>query len=211
MTGRTMITDVETYFALGCGRCDRFGTDACATRLWAGTLAELRRICRDAGLAETAKWGHPCYMLDRRNIAILGAFRGEVRLSFFNAGLLTDPARVLVRQGPNSGQPDAFRFTGAQEVRRMEPTIRAYLSEAMEHARHGRIAPRPVREVTIPDDLADALDADPEMAEAFHALTPGRQRSYVIALASAKKPQTRRDRIARFRDGIIAGKGATER
>lgn len=206
-----MITDVEEFFARGCGRCDRFGTEACSARLWSEGLAALRAICRDAGLSETAKWGHPCYMRAGRNIAIIGAFRGDFRLSFFDAGLMQDPEGVLERQGPNTAHPDMIRFTDADGPRRMAGTIQAYLAEAMGYAERGIRPPRAPAELDLPDELIEALDMDAELAEAFHALTPGRRNSYAIALASAKKPQTRVARIEKFRDRILVGKGATER
>jgi len=82
-----MIDDVDVYFARGCGRCERFATADCATRRWSDGLHALRQICRDAGLTETAKWGHPCYMHAGRSIAILGALRDSFRLGFFDAAL----------------------------------------------------------------------------------------------------------------------------
>jgi hypothetical protein len=114
MPDRAMITDVEDYFARGCGRCDRFATPDCSTRLWLSGLRTLRRIAHEAGLTETAKWGHPVYMHAGRNIAIIGAFRGDFRLTFFNAALLQDPERLLDRQGPNTRHPDCLRFTDNQ-------------------------------------------------------------------------------------------------
>lgn len=206
-----MITEVETYFAKGCGRCDRFATAACSTRLWSGGLVALRAICREAGLSETVKWGHPCYMHAGRNIAIIGAFRGDFRLSFFDAGLMRDAHGVLERQGPNTAHPDMIRFTDAEGPRRMAGTIQAYLAEAMGYAEKGIRAPLAPREPDLPEELAQALDLDAALAEAFHALTPGRRKSYAIALGSAKRPQTRVARIAKFRERILAGKGATER
>ncbi len=206
-----MITDIEDYFTKGCGRCDRFATADCAARLWSPGLAELRRLCREAGLVETVKWGHPCYMHAGRNVAIIGALRGDFRLTFFHAALMTDPDGLLERQGPNTRHPDMLRFRDLTEVTARQATIRAYLAEAKGYAEAGVLPPAEAREVELPDDLLGALDDDPELAEAFHALTPGRQRSYVIALASAKTEATRRARIARFRDRILAGKGATER
>ena len=83
-----MITDIEDYFSKGCGRCDRFATPDCSTRQWDRGLRRLRQICLDAGLVETVKWGHPCYMRSGRNIVILGAFRGDFRISFFDAALI---------------------------------------------------------------------------------------------------------------------------
>lgn len=126
-----MITEIEDFFVNGCGRCPRFATPECSTRRWAAGLADLRRICREAGLIETVKWGHPCYMHAERNVAIIGAFQGDFRLSFFNAGLMKDPEGVLRKQGPNTRNPDAIRFTDNAEVASIEPVIRSYLAEAM--------------------------------------------------------------------------------
>ncbi len=206
-----MITDIEDYFAKGCGRCDRFETPDCSTRKWVEGLATLRRICRDLSLTETVKWGQPCYMHAGRNIALLGAFRADFRLSFFHAALLRDGEGILEKSGPNTAQADVIRFTGNRQPAEMEPVIRAYLAEAMGYAAAGIRAARPKGEIELPDELVDALDADPALAEAFRNLTPGRQRSYVIVLSSAKTTATRIARIAKLRDHILAGKGATER
>jgi uncharacterized protein YdeI (YjbR/CyaY-like superfamily) len=206
-----MITAIEDYFAKGCGRCPRFATPDCSTRLWAGGLAELRRLCRSAGLVETVKWGHPCYMHAGRNIALIGAFRGDFRLSFFNAALLRDPEAVLEKQGPNTQNPDMIRFTAVSDVARLEPVILTYLEEAKGFAEAGIKPPKQTVEPDWPEELVDAMEADPELAEAFHALTPGRRKSYVINLNSAKTSATRVARIGKFRDKILSGKGATER
>ena len=157
------------------------------------------------------KWAHPCYMHAGRNIAILGAFRSNFRISFFNATLMKDPDGVLEKQGPNTQHPDMIRFADNAQVLEMEPIIRSYLREAMGYAAAGITPPRQQAEIDLPEELGNALDADPELAEAFHKLTPGRQKSYVISLKSAKKPATRISRIAKFRNKVLAGKGATER
>ena len=206
-----MITDIETYFTQGCGRCERFATPDCSTRRWNDGLHHLRRICRDVGLEETLKWAHPCYMHAGRNVAIFGAFRGDFRLSFFDAALLKDPDGILEKQGPNTRHPDMIRFTRNEEVAEKEPIVRAYLHEAMGYAEAGIRPPKEEVELELPDELVESLDSDPELAEAFHALTPGRRKSYVIHLSSAKKPETRFARIAKARDKILAGKGAMER
>jgi uncharacterized protein YdeI (YjbR/CyaY-like superfamily) len=204
----TMIEDIEDYFARGCGRCGRFATPDCSTRRWEEGLRGLRRLCREAGLAETVKWGHPCYMHAGRNIAILGAFRGDFRLSFFDAALMRDPEGILERSGPNTRYPDMIRFRDAARAAAMAPVILAYLREAMGYAAAGIRPPKEERTRELPDELVEALDGDPDLAEAFRSLTPGRQRS---ALASARTAATRTARIRRFRDRILAGKGATER
>ncbi len=205
-----MITAIEDYFTKGCGRCARFGTADCATKVWASGLSDLRAICLGAGLDETVKWGHPCYVRAGRNVAIIGALRGDFRLSFFHAGLMKDPAGVLERQGPNTRYPDMIRFTDNGQVAVMAPVVRAYLAEATGYADAGLLPPKEAMEIEVPDELAQAMDADPVLAEAFHRLTPGRQRSYVINLNGAKTAATRMARIAKFRARIIAGKGAQE-
>jgi uncharacterized protein YdeI (YjbR/CyaY-like superfamily) len=205
-----MITDIEDYFTQGCGRCARFATPDCSTQQWYDGLRELRRICLAAQLTETVKWGHPCYMHAGRNIVIIGALRHDFRLSFFHAALMQDPEGVLEKQGANTPTPDMMRFTENAQVVAMEPIIRAYVQEAMGYAEAG-IKPALVSsDLVLPDELIEALDFDPELAEAFHALTPGRQKSYVIALSSAKKVETRLARIAKLRPKILAGKGAME-
>ena len=206
-----MITDPADFFTKGCGRCDRFATPDCSTRPWIDGLNALRRICLGMGLVETVKWAHPCYRHAGRNVALIGAFRGDFRLNFMNPRLLKDTEGVLEPPGPNSPTPSLIRFTAVGQVAEMEPVIRAYLRQLMDHAEAGTQAPKVAREIDTPDELTDALDADPELAEAFHALTPGRQKSYLFNLNQAKHSATRVARIEKFRDGIIAGKGALER
>lgn len=206
-----MITEIEDFFAKGCGRCDRFATPDCSTRPWEEGLAQLRHICLEAGLAEMVKWGHPCYVHHGRNIALIGAFRGDYRLTFFNAALMKDSEGLLERQGANTRHPDMIRFVDNLQPARMEAVIRSYLNEAMAYAEAGIKPPKEDSEIDLPEELADALDADPELAEAFHKLTPGRRNSYAINLNMVKKAETRRSRIAKFRSNILAGKGAMER
>ena len=206
-----MITEADDFFTKGCGRCDRFATPDCSTRRWIDGLNGLRRICRDMGLAETVKWAHPTYTHAGRNLALISAFRGDFRLSFMNPGLVTDTQGVLERPGPNSQTPGMIRFVEPDQVSVMEPVIRAYLKQLMDHAEAGTKPLKIERSIDMPDELTEALDSDPELAEAFHALTPGRQKSYMFSLNQAKQSATRTARIEKFRDKIIAGKGAQER
>jgi uncharacterized protein YdeI (YjbR/CyaY-like superfamily) len=205
-----MITDIEDYFSKGCGRCDRFATADCSTRQWEQGLLALRRICKESGLTETVKWGQPCYMHEDRNIVGFGALRGDFRLRFFNSALLKDPENLLQKQGPNTQNADMLCFTSNEQVEELEPVIKAYLQEAIGYAKAGIKPIKKQAEFELPEELIDALDADPEMADAFHSLTPGRQRSYAINLNGAKQSATRIARITKFRSKILAGKGATE-
>jgi uncharacterized protein YdeI (YjbR/CyaY-like superfamily) len=206
-----MITDIEQYFRSGCGRCERFDTPECSTKVWHDGIMHLRRICQEVGMSEHAKWGHPCYMHSGRNIAIMGAFREDFRLTFFNAALMRDPHRVLVGQGPNSKHPDCFKFDDSRHVAASETIIREYLVEAIGYAEQGIRPPKVESELELPDELVEALESDPELNRAFELLTPGRQRSYVFALNSAKTSATKVARIIKYRDKILAGKGALDR
>ncbi len=205
-----MISDPKDFFADGCGRCPRFASDDCSARIRAAALAALRAICLGMGLTETAKWGHPCYMHAGRNIAILGAFRGDVRLTFFNASLLDDRTGLLTRQGENSASPDCARFTEAAQIAPVAPALRDLIAQAMAHAEAGTKPAKITTALELPPELQDALDAAPALAEAFHALTPGRQKSHALAIASAKTRATRITRVAKLTSAILAGKGANE-
>ena len=163
------------------------------------------------GLDETLKWGHPAYSHSGRNIAVIGAFRSDFRLNFMDAALLKDPAGVLTSGGPNSATPNTIRFISADQVTILAPTITAYLAEAKGYASAGIKPQKSTASFDLPEVLVAALDNDPELAEAFAALTPGRQRSYVLILSTTKNPATQTARIARSRDKILSGKGATER
>lgn len=209
--GNGLITDPDEYFAKGCGRCARFATADCSTRHWLGGLLTLRRIAVELGLTETAKWGHPVYMHAGRNIALLGAFRGDYRLTFFNAALLQDTEGRLEKQGPNTRHPGCLRFTDTATPTALEPTIRAYLVEAMSYAEAGILPPKTPTEIDLPPELVETLDADPTLAEAFAALTPSRRKSWALHLNDAKTQATRLSRIEKARPKIMAGKGATER
>lgn len=205
-----MITHIEDFFSKGCGRCTRFDTPECSAILWRDGLAQLRRICLEAGLEEHVKWGHPCYMSSGRNIVLIGAFRGDFRLTFFNAALMSDRHGIMIKQGPNTQNPNMISFDDGAQLVASEAIILAYLQEAIGYAQAGIVAPKTIREVDLPDEMIDALDADPELSEAFYALTPGRQKSYAFNLNTAKTSATRIARIAKFRGHILAGKGANE-
>ncbi len=206
-----MITDPDEFFKVGCGRCKRFATADCSVKKWQEGLALLREICRSEGLEETAKWGHPCYMAHDRNIALIGAFQNDFTLSFMNASLISDVHGVLQKAGPNAQVPSLIRFGSAADVAEREPILREYLQHLIGCAELGEKPIKAPSPIDLPDELVEVLDADPELAEAFASLTPGRQRSYAIGISGAKKSETRFARIEKFRPKILSGKGANER
>lgn len=206
-----MITDADEFFVRGCGRCARFGTPDCSIHPWIDGLVQLRKICLGMGLEETVKWAHPTYMHSGRSIAIFGAFRNDFRISFMNASLLRDDEGVLEPQGPNSRTPGMLRFTEVAQVGDKERSILSFLRQLMDHAEAGTKPLKAVTDIDMPPELSEALDGDPELAEAFHALTPGRQKRYFFTINQATQSATRLARIEKFRDKIVAGKGAQER
>jgi len=206
-----MITEIEDYFRKGCGRCARFDTAECSVARWQPAIDVLRQVCLSAGLVETLKWGHPCYMHAGQNIAIIGAFRGDFRITFMTAPLLRDPAGILKRSGENTQHPNTVQFKHPSDFVAQASVLKAYLEEAKGHAEAG-VKPKTERAtVVLPSELVDALDADPSLAEAFHRLTPGRQRSHVMELEGAKTAETRLRRLEKLRPLILAGKSALDR
>lgn len=206
-----MITDPAEYFTRGCGRCARFDTPECSALVWSPVLAALRALCLEAGLTEEVRWGIPAYRHAGRTLALIGAFRDNAILTFPDAALLDDPERLLKPAGPTSQGNSTIRFTAPDQVAALAPAIRRILAAARQAAAEGRVPPRLPTRVEVPEDLSAALDADPLLAEAFTALTPGRQRSFCVALGQAKTPATRARRIDSFRPLILAGKGALGR
>lgn len=207
-----MITHIEDYFAKGCDRCKRFATPACSTQFWKVGLAQLRHICLDEGLTEAVKWGHPAYMHNGRNIVIIGAFRDNFRLNFFHPALMNDPEGLLEKQGPNTHTAGMLRFTSDAQVTSFEPIIRAYLREAIGYADAGIMPDKVARDdPDLGEELIAAMDDDPTLAEAFHALTPGRQRGWNLHFTSAKQAATRAARVQKATPKIFAGKGWNER
>jgi uncharacterized protein YdeI (YjbR/CyaY-like superfamily) len=208
--GVAMITEIEDFFTLGCGRCARFATAECSVQRWQAGLLALRAVCRAEGLVEVVKWGHPVYMHAGRNVAIIGAFREAFRITFMNAGLLADPDGVLERQGPNSAVADALKFADSGDVAAKADVIRGFLQQAMGFAAAGVRPARVVTELELPEELVEALDDDPRLAEAWAALTPGRQKSHVLQISGGKASATRYARVAKLAPRILAGKGAQE-
>jgi uncharacterized protein YdeI (YjbR/CyaY-like superfamily) len=202
--------ELDSYFTQGCGRCPRGGTPQCSVLLWPRALATLRHLALQCGLAEERKWGAPCYTHRGKNVAIIGAFRDSCVLSFFKGAMLADPQGLLSLPGENTQMGRVVRITNEAQPTQWADGIKALLLEAMELAAKGAPAPEPAAPAPLPAELAEALAADPELAAAFEALTPGRQRSHCMHIAAAKQPATRRARVANCRPKVLLGLGFTE-
>ena len=178
---------------------------------WQAELRALRAILLDCGLTEVFKWSSPCYTIDGGNVAILWGFKDNATLGFFKGVLLKDPKGLLVAPGENSRSSRIFKFTSLDHIAGMEAVIRDYVREAMELERSGARVDLAKDDIVYPEELVARLEEDPQMQEAFEALTPGRRRGYALFFAQPKQAATRRSRIDRSRDRILAGKGMHDR
>jgi uncharacterized protein YdeI (YjbR/CyaY-like superfamily) len=177
---------------------------------WPAEIARLRPVLLGCGLSEELKWGKPCYAHDGHNIAIVQEMKAFLALMFFKGALLDDPAGVLESQGPNSRSARRICFTSTDDVDRLAATVEALVRQAVTVEQAGLTveaapAPEPAAE------LQDRLDADPALAAAFAALTPGRRREYNLYITAAKRSETRVDRVAACAERILAGKGLRDR
>jgi uncharacterized protein YdeI (YjbR/CyaY-like superfamily) len=177
---------------------------------WREESERLRAIVLDCPLCEELKWGEPCYTSQGKNIVLIGAFKEYVSLLFFKGALLSDPHGILVAPGSvQAGRQ--IRFTSVEEIAAMEKTLKTYIYEAIGVEQAGlKVKLKEHSEYKIPEELQKKLDTTPALKAAFEALTPGRQRGYMIHIAAAKQTRTRESRVAKCMPNILAAKGFNE-
>ena len=206
-----MTKDTETYFAEGCGRCKLGGTPACKVHTWAIELQLLRAVLLDCGLVEESKWGMPCYTFNGNNIAMLAALKDFCSIGFFKGALLHDEKGLLVRAGENTQASRQLGFTSPEQVNKLEETLRSMIFEAIEVEKAGiRVQLKSADEYEVPEEFRNRMEQMPALKEAFHALTPGRRRGYLIHFSGAKQAKTRETRIDKCIPAILSGKGLNE-
>lgn len=175
---------------------------------WRAEYRKLRTIALDSGLAEELKWGCPCYTLDGANVFLIHGFKEYCALLFMKGALLKDPKGILIQQTKNVQSARQIRFTGAKEIAAQEKTVKAYIKEAIGLEKSGaKVEFKPTQEFEMPEEFVNALDEVPGLKDAFDALTPGRQRGYLLFFSSAKQAKTREARIAKWAPQILKGKG----
>lgn len=178
---------------------------------WQEELKHLRKIALGSNLKETIKWGVPCYVFVESNIILLGSFKAFCSISFFKGSLMQDPNGILTKPGENSQSVRMLKFTHLDQIRELEPVIRAYVFEAIEIEKAGlKPAIDKSVELEFPDELLQILDQDAAFKAAFTALTPGRQRGYNLFFTAAKQPATRITRIEKYKQQILDGKGIND-
>jgi uncharacterized protein YdeI (YjbR/CyaY-like superfamily) len=201
-------TDVQEYLKHGCGRCPLGDTPECKVHRWQEELGLLREIMLKSDLLEEIKWSVPCYTFEGKNIAIVAAFKEYCSLSFFKGAGLIDPDGILEKAGENSPPSRLVRFTSIGQIKKQRASLVALLLAAIDLERFGYKAPSVhPSQMDWPDELLDAFEQDSRLREAFGALTPGRQRGYLLFFAAAKQSKTRIDRIEKNRQRILSGLG----
>ncbi|HOY22975.1 MAG TPA: YdeI/OmpD-associated family protein [Cellvibrio sp.] len=199
---------VDPYFADGCGRCPLFATPKCKVNHWRTELKQLRNLVLGSGLSEELKWGVPCYTLENNNIVLIHAFKEYCALLFFKGALMKDTKGILIQQTENVQAGRQIRFTNPKEVSDMEATITAYLQEAIAVEEAGlKVEYKKTEAFTLPEEFQTKLNELPELKAAFDALTPGRQRGYLLYFAAPKQSKTRESRIEKYIPKILNGEG----
>lgn len=175
---------------------------------WQDCYARLRELALASGLTEELKWGHPCYTLKGKNVFLMHGFNDYCALLFHKGALLKDEHRLLVQQTANVQGARQIRFTSEKQIAELAPVLRGYIRQAMALEQAGKqVVLKRTAEFDRPAELTEAFKQMPELKKAFHALTPGRQRGYLLFFGGAKQAKTREARIAKQVDRILAGKG----
>jgi uncharacterized protein YdeI (YjbR/CyaY-like superfamily) len=175
---------------------------------WSDELKKLQKIALSTGLTEELKWGQPCYTLDGKNVVLIHGFKDYFALLFMKGALMKDPNKLLIQQTENVQSGRQIRFTEGGEVAQLAPVLKKYVEDAIAIEKSGaKVEKKTTAEFKMPDEFKAALDKKPALKKAFEALTPGRQRGYLLHFAGAKQAKTREDRIAKAAPRIMKGKG----
>jgi uncharacterized protein YdeI (YjbR/CyaY-like superfamily) len=175
---------------------------------WQKEIEKLRTIVLDCHLSEELKWGCPCYTFEKSNIVLIHVFKEYCAFLFFKGALLKDPKGILVQQTENVQAARQVRFTSIQEIVKLEATLKAYIYEAVELEESGvKVDFKKTKEFTIPEEFQKKLDESHDLKTAFYALTPGRQRGYILHFSAAKQSKTREARVEKYIPQILDGRG----
>ena len=178
---------------------------------WQEEFRKLRTIVLACGLTEELKWGKPCYTFEKSNVVLIHGFKEYCALLFIKGALLKDAKDILIQQTRNVQAARQIRFTNIREIAKLEPVLKAYIKEAIEIEKAGlEVKLKKTSEFKVPDELQIKLDAMPVLRTAFDALTPGRQRGYVLYFSGAKQSKTRESRVEKWIPQILKGKGLND-
>ncbi|MGB6489797.1 MAG: DUF1801 domain-containing protein [Steroidobacteraceae bacterium] len=175
---------------------------------WSAEYAALRQLCLASGLNEELKWGQACYDLEGSNVVLIHGFKDYCALLFMKGALLKDPKGILIQQTKNVQAGRQIRFTSLADVNRRKAAVKAYLAEAIALEKSGaRVKKKSVAQYDVPEEFQRRLNDDVELAKAFHALTPGRRKGYLLYFVAAKQSATRTARVEKHAPRILKGLG----
>ena len=175
---------------------------------WQKEYERMRTIALDCGLTEELKWGCPCYTWQNSNIVLIHGFKEYCAYLFFKGALLNDPEGILNQQTENVQAARQIRFTNLKQIVKMEKVLKAYIYEAIEVDKAGlQVKMKKSTDYKVPEEFQKKLDKTPGLKKAFEALTPGRQRGYLLYFSSAKQAKTREERVEKYTKQILKGKG----
>ncbi|MEO6254564.1 MAG: YdeI/OmpD-associated family protein [Ferruginibacter sp.] len=178
---------------------------------WQKEISKLRMIVLNCGLTEELKWGVPCYRFAESNIVLIHVFKEYCAILFFKGVLLNDANGILIQQTKNVQAARQVRFTSAGEIVKMERVLKTYIYEAIEVEKAGlKVALKKTSGFKIPEEFQNKLDKKPALKKAFDALTPGRQRAYILYFSAAKQSKTRESRVEKYMPQILRGKGLND-
>lgn len=178
------------------------------TKKWKEEFEKLREIILDCDLTEELKWGQPCYTLGKSNIVLMHGFKEYCALLFFKGALLKDAKGILVQQTENVQAARQIRFSTIQDIVKLQATIKTYIKEAIKVEKSGlTVEFKKTTEFETPEEFQTKLDEMPALKTAFEALTPGRQRAYLLHFSAAKQSKTRTARVEKHVQQILDGKG----
>ena len=178
---------------------------------WSAEYAALRQLCLASGLNEELKWGQACYDLEGSNVVLIHGFKEYCALLFMKGALLKDPKGILVQQTKNVQSARQIRFASLADINNQKAAIKAYIKEAIAVEKSGAKVPmKGVAQFDVPEEFQKRLDDDPALAEAFHALTSGRQKGYLLHFAEAKQSVTRTARVEKHAPRILKGLGLND-
>jgi uncharacterized protein YdeI (YjbR/CyaY-like superfamily) len=178
---------------------------------WQEEYAALRNIVLDSGLTEAIKWGHPCYTVEKSNIVLIHGFKAYCALLFMQGALLKDPKGILIQQTENVQSARQIRFTNMEDILKNKSAIKAYIKEAIALDKAGiKTALKTTGDYKIPPEFQHVLNSMKALKTAFNALTPGRQRAYLLHFSAPKQAITRTARIEKYLQKILDGKGLND-
>jgi len=178
---------------------------------WQEEIKKLRMIILDCQLTEELKWGVPCYTFQESNIVLIHVFKEYCAILFIKGALLQDVHGLLIQQTENVQAARQIRFTNVREIVELEPILKAYIYEAIEVEKAGlKVNYKKATEFNVPEEFISKLEEVPALQDAFEALTPGRQRAYLLYFSAPKQPKTRESRIEKCLPQILDGKGLND-